>query len=460
MNTDRKNLMTQSASSRRGLVLVVVMMILVVLTALSTALSLRLTQVRRRQNYMIDYQRARYACDSALKYMINLLPDQRYTVVPREGMPDFSDLFWMEQADYESYIRSWLEVAPEEQVQKLIAQSGLDTEPVLPERTLAESLALLVKKMIDPNAGLEELAPLPLRQTDPSKIKVPGPYGAPWPYVAEPIDLEMGQAHVSISVEDENAKMPLGWAVSDNKAAQAALTTFCEWMSMDKDQIEDLQQECRKIREEKTFVIDPQPILIKSRAASTAQRTAQAQARSTASRFRTSRQPPGQSAARTTPQTAQDQLRPAIAHAADFSKLFHSSLLDVEDLARPRRNTGPRNESPLRYLALWGSQEININTAPRQVLEAAFTFAGEPDKIAEAIIQKRAAKPFQTTQELENLIPEERSRIQAAAPYLTVQSSFFQIRIDSRCGNARCLAAATVFKDQKKVETLAVLYGR
>jgi hypothetical protein len=464
MRTYRQNRVHRSSPSRRGLVLVLVMMVLVVLTALTTALSLRMTQARRRLEYMIDYQRARYACDSALKYMTNILPDQRYTVASREGMPDFSDLFWMEQADYEAYIQAWLEVAPEEQIQKLIEQSGIETEPVVPEMTLAESLALLAKRMVDPNAGLEEMTPEPLRQTDPSKIKVPGPYGVPWPYVAEPIDLEMGEARVSIAIEDENAKMPLGWAVSSNKAAQAALVTFCEWMSMDTAQIEDLQRQCELIQEQKTFVIDPQPILLKSRAAAATQRAAATRSRSTASRFRTSRQAPGQTAAQTAAQTtaqaAQDQLRPAIAHAADFAKLFHSSLLNTEDLALPRRDTGERMESPLRYLALWGSQEININTAPRQVLEAAFTFSGEPEKIADAIIQNRISKPFKNTRELENLIPEEGGRIQSAAPYLTTQSSFFQIRVDSRCGNARCLAVATVFKDQKKVEILAVLYGR
>jgi len=255
--------------------------------------------------------------------------------------------------------------------------------------------------------------------------------------------------------------MPLGWAVSSNKAAQAALTTFCEWMSMKPEEIEDLQNQCKLIQEQKTFVIDPQPILIKSRLSSTAAPAAGASPASAT--FRTTRQLPGQpaqQARQTTPQSSSDVLRPAIAHAADFGKLFHSSLLDLEKLGRSRLDTADRNESPLRYLALWGSQEININTAPRQVLEAAFTLTGEPKKIADAVIQQRQSKPFKTLNELIELLPEETQQIRAATPYLTTQSSFFQIRITSCCGNARCMAAATVFKDQKKVETLAVLYGR
>lgn len=87
----------------------------------------------------------------------------------------------------------------------------------------------------------------------------------PWPLVSKPIELTLGECAVTIEIEDENAKMPLGWAVSSNKAAQAALTTFCEWMSMEPEEIEDLQKQCKQIQEQKTFVIDPQPILIKSR---------------------------------------------------------------------------------------------------------------------------------------------------------------------------------------------------
>lgn len=448
--------------------LVVVLMILVVLTALTTALTLRIKQSRRRADYGIDYQEARYACDSALKYVLAVLPDQQYKVVSREGLPDFSDLFWLTQEDYAAYLQAWLDTAEEEKLQQVLDLSGLseeDSAQTQPEEepSLAELLAKLVRRMTDPNAGMEaeaESAPPPI---DPLKLKVPGPYGVPWPLVSKPIELTLGECAVTIEIEDENAKMPLGWAVSSNKAAQAALATFCEWMSMKPEEIEDLQNQCKLIQEQKTFVIDPQPILIKSRLSSASAPAAGASPAS--STFRTTRQLPGQSAqqarqtTQTTPQSS-DILRPAIAHAADFGKLFHSSLLDLESLGRSRLDTGGRNESPLRYLALWGSQEININTAPRQVLEAAFTLTGEPKKIADAVIQQRQSKPFKTLNELIELLPEEAQQIRTATPYLTTQSSFFQIRITSCCGNARCMAAATVFKDQKKVETLAVLYGR
>lgn len=451
-----------SIRQRRGLVLVVVLLILVVLTALAVALSVQIKQARRRTEYLIDYQRARYACDSALKYVLSILPNRQFRLIEREGFPDFSDLFWLDEEGYAAYLQDWLDTAEEEKLQTVLDLSGLSEEAETPPRelSLAEILSALVRRMTEPNEPMvseEEKS----RSIDPGRLVVPGPYGVPWPLAAKPIELTFGGAEVTIEIEDENAKMPLGWAVSTNKATQVALATFCEWMSMTPEEIEDLQRQCKLIQEQKTFVIDPQPILIKSRAASAAQQTARPAPGSTT--FRTTRRLPGQPAPSSQPAKAEpttDVLRPAIAHAADFGKLFHSSLLDLEGLGKGRLETGRRNESPLRYLGLWGSQEVNINTAPRQVLEAAFTMVGEPEKITEAIIQRRQTKPFRTLRELEELVPEEVTRIRSATPYLTTQSVFFQIRISSRRGNARCAAVATVFKDQKKIETLAVLYGR
>jgi len=181
-----------SGRRRRGIVLVVVLMILVVLTALTTALTLRIKQSRRRADYSINYQEARYACDSALKYVLAVLPDQQYKVVSREGLPDFSDLFWLTQEDYAAYLQAWMDTAEEDKLQQVLDLSGLSEEDsalTQPEEepSLAELLAKLVRRMTDPNAGMEaeaESAPPPI---NPLKLKVPGPYGAPWPLVSKPI---------------------------------------------------------------------------------------------------------------------------------------------------------------------------------------------------------------------------------------------------------------------------------
>jgi len=448
---------------------VLVLVILVVLSALTVALSLRIKRARRRQDYMMDYQRVRYACDSALKYMFNVMPDQNFKLISREGIPDFSDLFWMDKDEYEAYILYWLETADEEQIIEFLEKYGtkeeepFQTEPI-GELSLAGALGKLAERIAEPNEWETESQEEEFLYVDPNQIRVVGPYEVDWPYVIEPIELEIGPVAVTITVEDENAKMPLGWAATNSKAkngkmAQAALKRFCEWMSMEEYEIEELQAQCEEIQKHKTFVVDPKPILLKS-ATSTA-----ASKRPTRTRFRTTRTKSGKVVRTpiktpTSSSSKKDELRPAIAHATDFSKLFHSSLFHAEDLARPRVQNEDRDLSPLRYLALWGSQEVNINTAPRHVLEAAFMFAGEPEAIAEAIIEHRKTKPFTKIDELKKLLPEHALKIKSAEPYITTTSSFFQIRVTSRCGNARCAAVAAVFKDKKKVMPLAVLYGR
>jgi hypothetical protein len=42
--------------------------------------------------------------------------------------------------------------------------------------------------------------------------------------------------------------------------------------------------------------------------------------------------------------------------------------------------------------------------------------------------------------------------------YLTTTSTFFQIRITSRSGNARSSAVATVVKEGRNTQQLAILY--
>ena len=178
-------------------------------------------------------------------------------------------------------------------------------------------------------------------ELDPNDVVVPGLYGAPWPLVTEPIDLEIGPCKITITIEDENAKMPLSWLVTSskeaNKQAENALKTFCEWMSWDQQQLRELEttisEAMDEVHKKKAFTLNPGPILLKS----TTTRTARTPARTSRSRSRTSRR----TASRTVRSTT-TQKRPAVAHTTDFAKLFHSSLLDRELLARhcPTRRSG------------------------------------------------------------------------------------------------------------------------
>lgn len=454
-------------TGRPAVVLVLTLIVLTVLAVVTAGLSVKVTQVKRRQQYRIDYLQARYACDSAMKYMLTVLPEKNFTPKSREGLPDFSDLFWMTEDNCLQYISYWLQTAEEDKIKKVLKEPLEEAEPVELPANSAEMWAKVVEMITagmksDPNesadayAGSEET----LRDVDPNRIEIPGPYGVAWPYVIEPIELEIGAARVRITVEDENAKLPLGWGMLPDEAAEAAVVTFCEMMRMTPGEIEALFVQLEAIREKKPYTQDPQPILQKARVAAAGQaranqfQTTRGTAAAASARTRAQQQPQPQQ------QQAQDVLRPAIANAADFSKLFHSSLVDHEFLRRPLPNTGQRAESPLLYLGLWGAQEVNINTAPRHVLEAAFTFGGHEVEIADEIIRRRQEKPYKNIKELTDELTVYKVEIDKASKYITTQSAFFKVRVECTSGIARCAAVATVFKDRKNVQKLAILYSR
>jgi type II secretory pathway pseudopilin PulG len=455
---NQKNLFAQRP---HGFALLVTMIVLVVLASLLAGLATRLTMAKRRQNYMIEYQRARYGLDSGIKYILTEVPTVNLTIRARENKPDFSDLFYLNQQQYAEMIAAWAATATDEQIEALLKEdaSVRQSEPLSPAALLSQLTSLF-----GGGGDAGELPPIAVPEgeqayvfeIDPNDIQVPGPYGAAWPYVLEPIEMDIGPCHVTITIEDENAKLPLSWLITtyqeDDKRAQYAIEEFGEWMRMTPDQIKELRSQCEQIYKMKPYRMNAGPILVPAATTTAARRSA-------ASQFRTSQTAP----ARQTPAPAQTatQQRPAIAHTTDFAKLFHSSLLNREKLAYPVPDTGERVETSLKYLGLWGSQRVNINTAPRHVLHAAFMMALTWDdavNLADEVIRQRQLKPIgnvNTLKEMGSLDTETFNRLNN---YITSTSRFLKITVSSTTGNARANAILTVVNENKQSETLMVLY--
>jgi type II secretory pathway component PulK len=459
------------ADCRRGVVLAITLIVLVALATIVTVLAVRVAQVRQRQQYIMDYQKALYGLDSAMKYALTVMPEKSFTLINREEAPDFSDLFWLSREQYLQYLDAWASSATPEQLEKYLKKSpegdSLKSSKKEPQSLFGQLLSKFMgaTEPNEPN-DLENMEPNELIYTDPNQIVVPGPYGPSWPNVIEPIKLEIGECEVTIAVEDENAKMPLSWLVTNrietNKQAKVALQTFTEWMGVDEKTLASLTSELEELSKHKLFQMSYSTVVLPAESASTPSQPAQQQtvrSRIGAGRRSGVRRPV---AGQPTPSQPQQQkkTRPEVAHAADFAKLFHSSLLNIEPLAVPRAQMAFEDESPMKYLALWGSQRVNINTAPRQVLEAAFTFGGKSVDIADAIILARKEKPIKSAAELGNTLSEYRDSIQKAAPYIDTESKFFSIRVTSRRGNASVSAVAAVIKEKKQMERLIILYGR
>lgn len=412
--------------SRSGIALLVTLIILVVLSAMAYALSAKVTAQRRRNQYLIDYQSARYGCDSAVRIAISRLEDLDANLISRPNDPDFSDVFHYTQQQYSDYLAQW---AIEREL------NGLGTNN---RKNLVEDLF----EFSDVNETDEQ----------EKDIEIPGPYGPPWPLAREVEDLDIGNAKVKIEIEDENAKYPLGWALLDDKTvereAEVAFETFFQWWAVDdvngfQARIYNLQDQLEQMRKIKTFEVIFKDKQIVKRMATAPSRGAR---RPVYRGIRT--------ANRRITVTKAEQISEQY---VTFAKLFHSSIIDVEALARPIIVSDSRSESFLKYMGIWGSKAVNINTAPRNVLESAFTFGGYPEKIADEIILRRKIQPFESVEQLKQSLFGYSDSIDKCKDYITTSSTYFTLKITSTCGLAKVTMVVAVTKTGKNVKTIALI---
>jgi hypothetical protein len=448
-------------------VLILVIVMLVVLTAIVYRISSSISQWKHRQQYMIDYQTARYACESGLKYALVTIDGLEPNYISRPNEPDFSDLFNMSDWEYKQMMQNWARqlgteidvnnLSKNDFIANFIDFSSLFKTNDTNNLSKTDFNSQLVSGPDDTN-GISDVNDIntPNLQ-EPNKLVVHGPYGPPWPYVVEPVEIEFGDARIMIEIIDENAKLPLCWGTfSDPNAkreAKAAIVTFCEWMQMEPNNIGSLLAQLENIKEIKPFSVNLKPVV-----AVTTRQTPSAggeegntgkspEGRRVARRARTSR-------ART---RVVQETRPDIGHTRDFAKLMHSQMIDLEKLAKPVNEDENRSESALKYISLWGTGQVNVNTAPRQVLEAAFTFGGDAVEIAEQIINLRKEKPFENIDDLKKRLLSYNSSIDKSKPYITTQSNCFTVRVKATSGVAKVCAIAGIKKEKEKFQRIGII---
>ncbi len=425
--------------NRPGIVLLVTLILLVVLSTLGYTLSTRVAAQRHRNQYIIDYSSARYGCDSAVKYALATLEDIDPQLISRPNEPDFSDLFYLTEVEYQELLEQWgLE-------SQLTTLDGSESFKGMVDIANVDKLGD-IDDVNDINS--DEIGIAGFGSYD--SLTISGPYGPPWPFITGPVEFEVGSAKIRIEIEDENAKYPLGWALLNDEAiqreVQAGFETFCEMTGLDAEQIDSLKNELQEIGEIKPFALDFKPT---TRTVKTPITT-----RTVSSKSRTSKAPQTRLTRKTVP--AAEQISEQTTH---FAKLFHSSLIDTEALARPTIVSRGRKESALKYMGMWGSMKVNINTAPRHVLEAAFIFGGDEVQIAEEIIQRRRIEPFADIQELETDLFRYSDSIGKCEKYITTVSRFFTIKVTAVSGVAKASTVIAITKDGEKIKRIAVING-
>jgi type II secretory pathway component PulK len=110
-------------------------------------------------------------------------------------------------------------------------------------------------------------------------------------------------------------------------------------------------------------------------------------------------------------------------------------------------------------MGLWGTAQININSAPRNVLEAAFTFGGDAQQIADGIIKKRREKPFADIEAIKKELFRFSDSIDKCKPYITTNSNVFSIHVTAVNGVAKVSTIVVLMKNGGKIQKVAVLSG-
>ncbi|AQQ72258.1 Type II secretory pathway, component PulK [Limihaloglobus sulfuriphilus] len=502
----------------RGIALFFLLGALIVLTVSTYALLSRMSVRRHRLGYLVSYQKARYASSSAIRYALARLKDMPTTLVDRSGAPDYSDVFALDQESYNLLIEEWamqledqmyiedesgnISLNPwlaaaekkttqtrrrenikavhkaRETVYKDIRDQGLTRDDFLPEQ-INEMIAdvyqqqtnrpltadILMETMdtggnggggvngnsLDSIIAMQSSGDLfsQYEQPEPPSweelkrgLEIPGPYGPQWPLLAEPEIMDFGDdCQVEITIEDENAKLPVTLALLDDPQndiepeKDACFYTFFEWMGAAEEDILDFLDSTDEIAQTKTFNFNLRPIRITERKPVT---TTSSSGRKT-TRYRTV-----------------TTNRSSYMHRMDYALLFRNGINKTaltEDIA----GWGLKGENALKYLGLWGSYKVNINTAPRHVLEAVFAFGGDGDKIADLIINRRLVEPYKELDELSEEAYGYKESIDKVKEMLTTESILFTIRIKASCGSAIVETVSTVIKARTTVKKIVTV---
>jgi hypothetical protein len=395
---------------------------MVILAMLGYIWAGRMMDLRHRANYLVDRQKACYARDSALRYAFSALEGFKTPLpIARPNEPDFSDLFALDDAGYAellSEIQAELELSYDRQ----------------------ESLSSVL-----PAVNLPGFEPNGTNELWSEDVYIKGPYGPPWPLVSERYELEIGQAKVTVEIHDENAKYPLVWALitepGARREARAGLESFCEWMGLLPEQIKEFELQIEEISEFRPFVPPKKEVPVAGEGKKPAEKKKRAAPR-TARRA-----------------VARRSRTPASASASenDFATVLNGFLAEMPMLRQAMSEIPERGESLMKYIGLWGSTRVNVNTAPRHVLEAAFAFGGDGPEIAQEIIVKRRIKAFKDVDELKSELLSYSESIEKCRSYITTTSDAFTVRVVAASGLARARAVLAVKKSGQKMEKTGIM---
>ncbi|MCK5270331.1 MAG: general secretion pathway protein GspK [Sedimentisphaerales bacterium] len=146
-----------------------------------------------------------------------------------------------------------------------------------------------------------------------------------------------------------------------------------------------------------------------------------------------------------------------------MSNFFYQWQEELKQNEKYKNMLTPLPNHPARfadYIGCWGHNRININTAPVEVLEAAFLPLGITKKTAEAVVVHREKNPFANPTQLQRVRGISRTMLNAAKVLSTTSSDTFSIQITTSLGRASYSLYGSIYKSRRnKLVNQAVFPG-
>jgi len=140
-----------------------------------------------------------------------------------------------------------------------------------------------------------------------------------------------------------------------------------------------------------------------------------------------------------------------------FTQIFYEHMRRDPELSGLQENLVDRDSSFLEYLGFWGHNKININTAPIEVLQSAFSYLGVTSDQIQEIDEYRQEQNIKYMADLKNIGSFSTSMIQTIAPICVTKSEHFTVNVTAQLGRTQHSVIAAIHYTRGYMQILAMI---
>jgi hypothetical protein len=380
----------------QGMALLLTLMVLMVLTTVMVQFQVDAALFLRSSDYRLEQQKCRYAAESGIVIASNILLEQ-------------------------------------------LKSPALETVPSDTTET---------NDLPDPNDLLD-----PNGLADPNQwLDLSEPVGLEALLVLLEKEIDVGDVKVSIEIHDENAKWPMLWLIPNgspfsqkrNSQAVKEFDELADLLQVDQNDAAAIKRLAKEIGSKVNM--PPAEIFVQKVGSDKSKKK-----RRTRRSRRSVRRRRVSHAKRT--QEAKQRKRSMV----QFTQIFHEKLSEDPELFTLKKELMGKEGTLLDYLGFWGHNKLNINTAPIEVLESAYSLLGVGPEQIQAIEGYRQQQKFKKTSQLIDVIGIDRKVAERIRPISTINSDTFTIKITAQLGRTRHNVIGVVNYNRGRLETLAMI---